>query len=71
MLCSWLYLGGTLSSAVSVLLLLRLGSYFLGGKAFVFQAELYGGLLMFIGYVLFDTQVQKSGQCMFTSRLLA
>lgn len=56
-LCSWLYLGGTLSSAMSVLLLMRLGSYFLGGKAFVFQAELYVGLLIFIGYVLFDTQV--------------
>ena len=52
-----MYLGGTLSSAMSVLLLMRLGSYFLGGKAFVFQAELYAGLLMFIGYVLFDTQV--------------
>ena len=59
-LCSWLYLGGTLSSAMSVLLLMRLGSYFLGGKALVFQAELYVGLLMFIGYVLFDTQVKHS-----------
>lgn len=56
-LCSWLYLGGALSSAMSVLLLMRLGSYFLGGRAFVFQAELYVGLLVFIGYVLFDTQV--------------
>ena len=55
--CSWLYLGGALSSAMTVLLLMRLGSYFLGGRAFVFQAELYVGLLMFIGYVLFDTQV--------------
>lgn len=54
--CSWLYLGGALSSAMTVLLLMRLGSYFLGGRAFVFQAELYVGLLMFIGYVLFDTQ---------------
>ncbi|KAL3155292.1 hypothetical protein ABBQ32_013076 [Trebouxia sp. C0010 RCD-2024] len=54
---SWLYLGGALSSAMSVLLLMRLGSYFLGGRAFVFQAELYVGLLVFIGYVLFDTQV--------------
>lgn len=54
---SWLYLGGALSSAMSVLMLLRLGSYFLGGRAFVFQAELYGGLLLFIGYVMLDTQV--------------
>lgn len=54
---SWLYLGGGLSSAMTVLLLMRLGSYFLGGRAFVFQAELYVGLLMFVGYVMFDTQV--------------
>lgn len=54
---SWLYLGGALSSAMTVLLLVRLGSYFLGGRAFVFQAELYVGLLMFVGYVMFDTQV--------------
>lgn len=55
--CSWLYLGGTLASALSVFMVLRLGSYFLGGRAFVLQTELYGGLLVFIGYVLFDTQV--------------
>ena len=58
--CSWLYLGGCLSSALTTLLLLRLGSYFLGGRAFAFQAELYGGLLAFMGYVLFDTQVPLS-----------
>ena len=60
--CSWLYLGGGLSSAMTVLLLMRLGSYFLGGRAFVFQAELYVGLLMFVGYVMFDTQVSFSHQ---------
>lgn len=46
-----------MSSALSVFMVLRLGSFFLGGHAFVFQAELYGGLLVFVGYVLFDTQV--------------
>ncbi|CAL5228639.1 g11806 [Coccomyxa viridis] len=54
---SWLYLGGTLSSAISVMMVMRLGTWFFGGRALVFQAELYVGLLVFVGYILVDTQV--------------
>ena len=55
---SWLYLGGILSSAISALMVLRLGSWLFGGRGgFVPVAELYGGLVIFMGYILFDTQV--------------
>jgi len=53
----YLFLGGILSSAVSTLLLLQFGSLFFGRSAFMYNLELYGGLLLFVGYVLFDTQV--------------
>ncbi len=60
MLRSYLFLGGFLSSAVSAMMLLRLGSWMFGGRGgFAYTAELYGGLAVFIGYVLFDTQVRK------------
>lgn len=49
---------GVLSSAVSMLLVLRLGTWAFGGRALAFQAELYGGLLLFLGYILVDTQVR-------------
>jgi len=60
-----LFLGGILSSAVSAMMLLRLGSWMFGGRGgFAHTAELYGGLAVFIGYVLFDTQVRRvSGNC--------
>jgi FtsH-binding integral membrane protein len=54
---SYLYLGGMLSSAVSVMLMLHLGSWVFGGSVAVFQIELYAGLLIFCGYVMYDTQV--------------
>lgn len=53
----YLFLGGILSSALSTLLMLRFGSYIFGGASAMFNLELYGGLLIFIGYVLFDTQL--------------
>lgn len=46
-----------LSSALSTLALMRLATWIFGGRALLFEAELYGGLLIFSGYTLFDTQV--------------
>lgn len=54
---SYLYLGGLLSSAVSLFMTMRFATWIFGGRALLFEAELYLGLLMFCGYVLFDTQV--------------
>ncbi|KAK9862964.1 hypothetical protein WJX84_010204 [Apatococcus fuscideae] len=55
---SYLFLGGALSSALSLMLVFRLGTWLMGsGRALAFQAELYLGLLIFVGYVLFDTQM--------------
>lgn len=54
---SWLYIGGALSSAISLLAMMQLGSWFFGGRQMVFQAELYGGLIIFMGYILVDTQM--------------
>lgn len=54
---SYLFLGGLLSSVLSTLALMRVATWFLGGGALLFEAELYLGLLVFCGYVLFDTQM--------------
>ncbi|CAI5474397.1 unnamed protein product, partial [Closterium sp. Yama58-4] len=63
----YLYLGGFLASAVSTMLALRLASIFFGGSNAVFQIELYGGLLVFAGYIIYDTQVllerARQGHC--------
>lgn len=53
---SYLYLGGVLSSALSALFLLSVVSMFTSNP-FVRSAQLYLGLFMFCGYILFDTQV--------------
>jgi FtsH-binding integral membrane protein len=55
---SLLYIGGSLSAAISCFMVMRFATWLLpGARSMAFQAELYGGLLVFIGYVLFDTQV--------------
>lgn len=56
-----MFLGGWLASATTAMLVLRLGSLFTGSTLF-FNVELYGGLLMFACYVIYDTQVSAEGE---------
>ncbi|EDO45792.1 predicted protein [Nematostella vectensis] len=53
---SVLYLGGTLASGLSILLLLGFVNIFVG-SFFIYQLHLYGGLLLFCGFVMYDTQL--------------
>ncbi|XP_071698583.1 bax inhibitor 1-like [Rutidosis leptorrhynchoides] len=50
-----LYLGGLLSSGVSILLWVYFASSIIG-ESLSFKIQLYFGLLVFVGYVVFDTQ---------------
>merc|ERR1712119_66828 len=52
----YLYLGGLLSSGLSVLLWLHFASAIFGGSTAIFKFELYFGLLLFIGFIVVDTQ---------------
>ncbi|XP_009621251.1 bax inhibitor 1 [Nicotiana tabacum] len=52
----YLYLGGLLSSGVSLLCWLQLASSIFGGSMALFKFELYFGLLVFVGYIVVDTQ---------------
>lgn len=52
----YLYLGGLLSSGLSMLMWLHFASAVFGGSAAIFKFEIYFGLLVFIGYVVVDTQ---------------
>eukprot|EP00879_Flechtneria_rotunda_P000617 GHRR01000730.1.p1 GENE.GHRR01000730.1~~GHRR01000730.1.p1 ORF type:complete len:249 (+),score=79.29 GHRR01000730.1:182-928(+) len=54
---SYLFLGSWLSSAVMGMMMMRFGGWMFGFGRFAFEAELYLGLLVFAGYVLFDTQL--------------
>jgi Bax inhibitor 1 len=53
---SQLYLGGFLSSAISTMLLFSFFNIFFNSSANYF-IQLYFGLLVFMGYVVFDTQM--------------
>ena len=53
---SYLYLGGMLGSAVTLMMVLSLANIFFRSVN-VYLIQLYGGLLVFSGYVIFDTQV--------------
>uniref|UniRef100_A0A2P2JEL5 Uncharacterized protein MANES_02G044200 n=1 Tax=Rhizophora mucronata TaxID=61149 RepID=A0A2P2JEL5_RHIMU len=52
----YLYLGGLLSSGMSILLWLHFASSIFGGSAAIYKFELYLGLLVFVGYIVVDTQ---------------
>ncbi|XP_054258485.1 probable Bax inhibitor 1 [Macrosteles quadrilineatus] len=52
----WLYLGGTLMTLLSSLLLLSLANILLGSRL-IFQIYLYLGLFLMCGFVLYDTQL--------------
>lgn len=52
----YLYLGGLLSSGLSMMLWLNFASSIFGGSSSIFKFELYFGLLVFVGYIVFDTQ---------------
>uniref|UniRef100_A0A1E1XIG1 Putative bax-mediated apoptosis inhibitor tegt/bi-1 n=1 Tax=Amblyomma aureolatum TaxID=187763 RepID=A0A1E1XIG1_9ACAR len=54
--CRWIYVGGTLMSILSVMSLFPLANLFLGSY-FLFQANLYLGVAVFCGFVLYDTQL--------------
>ena len=51
-----LFLGGFLMSGLSMMLMLLFVNIFIG-SSLVMQFELYFGLLLFCGFVLFDTQL--------------
>ncbi|KAK4534627.1 hypothetical protein CDCA_CDCA02G0652 [Cyanidium caldarium] len=54
---SYLYLGGYLLSALSVLTMLSLWALVWGMAEWNWTLQLYGGLLLFAGFVVFDTQM--------------
>ncbi|CAA7406763.1 unnamed protein product [Spirodela intermedia] len=53
----FLFLGGLLGSGLSILLWLQLASSTFGGSTALYNAEIYFGLLLFLGYMVFDTQL--------------
>ncbi|XP_033102066.1 probable Bax inhibitor 1 [Anneissia japonica] len=52
----WLFIGGSLMSMLSMMLVLSILNLFLR-SAIIFRFEMYFGLFVFCGFVLFDTQL--------------
>jgi len=52
----WIYLGGTLMSLMSVMLLVSIMNLFIGSRL-VFQAQLYIGLFLVCGFIMYDTSL--------------
>ncbi|XP_057816398.2 bax inhibitor 1 [Cryptomeria japonica] len=52
----FMFLGGILGSGLSILLWLNISSALFGESTATFEFEIYFGLLLFIGYIIFDTQ---------------
>jgi len=53
---TFIYLGGILASVISMLFWMSFVNAFIGSKL-LFTAELYIGLFVFCGYVIYDTQL--------------
>ena len=53
---SYLYLGGFLSSALSLMFYLSIANIFFG-STHIYNLQLYGGLVVFSLFVIFDTQL--------------
>eukprot|EP01018_Ginkgo_biloba_P035096 Gb_19607 [translate_table: standard] len=53
----FIFLGGLLGSGISILLWLQLASSLFGGSLAIHTFEIYFGLLVFLGYIIFDTQM--------------
>ncbi|KAI8972102.1 inhibitor of apoptosis-promoting Bax1-domain-containing protein [Pilobolus umbonatus] len=54
---SMLYTGGMASSVLSILIWVSLANTFFVRSSSIFSVELYAGLLAFIGFVMYDTQM--------------
>lgn len=52
----WLYLGGTLMTLLTTIMLLSFANIFFGSKL-IYQTHLYLGLVLMCGFVLYDTQL--------------
>ncbi|ELU02984.1 hypothetical protein CAPTEDRAFT_158085 [Capitella teleta] len=52
----WIYLGGSLSSGLSILLIMSLANMFMR-SSFLLDINLYLGLFVMCGFILYDTQL--------------